>query len=225
MDDYIAKPVDLERLCTAVARWLKTAEIAKPDEGRPGTAGPPKSPEGVAPPSAATVAAGPAAPEPVSHEARGLEEPGHFVLEHDPDPRPLEGEDDGVNFEIRPDAARHGEALPTLDLERLEEMCMGVASLRKALLDTFLAEIEPRLERITQAVRDGDPGRIEHEAHDLRGMLGTIGARAGAELFGALETLVHAGDVAIAGALLRRAVKEAASARDAIVQLTGRKAA
>src|SRR5207247_7104713 len=114
MDDYIAKPVDLERLCTAVARWLKTAEIAKPDEGRPGTAGPPKSPEGVAPPSAATVAAGPAAPEPVSHEALGLDEPGHLVLVHDPDPRPLDVGDVAVNVEILPDSAGSREPSPTL---------------------------------------------------------------------------------------------------------------
>jgi HPt (histidine-containing phosphotransfer) domain-containing protein len=104
-------------------------------------------------------------------------------------------------------------------------MCMGVAKLRDQLLDTFLSEIGPRLERLAEAVSLGDAHQVEVEAHGLRGMLGTIGARAGAELFSALETLSIGGDITAAGPLLKRATLEASRARAAIEALPFRNAA
>jgi len=71
----------------------------------------------------------------------------------------------------------------------------------------------------------GDAHQVHVEAHGLKGMLGTIGARAGAELFSALETLSIAGDVSAAGPLLKRATIEADRTRSAIEALPFRNAA
>ncbi|HEY6865980.1 MAG TPA: Hpt domain-containing protein, partial [Candidatus Eisenbacteria bacterium] len=128
------------------------------------------------------------------------------------------GEDDVV-------AAEGSDGLPTLDLDHLEEMCMGVATLRDQLLNTYLAEIGPRLERLTVAVSLGQAGDVQREAHGLRGMLGTIGARAGAEMFAALETVATGGDVSAAPALLERCIREADRARAAIEALPFRQKA
>ena len=132
---------------------------------------------------------------------------------------------DLLDLDARAGADDREELLPTLDLERLEEMCMGVAALRDQLLNTFLAEIGPRLGRLQAAVQGGDVAAVQREAHGLRGMMGTIGARAGSELFGSLETLAGAGDTTMVPALTRRAVLEANRAKRAIESLPFRNAA
>jgi HPt (histidine-containing phosphotransfer) domain-containing protein len=71
----------------------------------------------------------------------------------------------------------------------------------------------------------GDAHEVEAESHNLKGMLGTIGARAGAELFAALETLGRGGDVTGATPLLKRAMREADAACRAIEVLPFRQKA
>lgn len=224
MDDYLPKPVDLEALCACVTHWLKTAADAAPEaapdrEGAetPDAPVPVPAPAPVAEKPPAPVAAKPAV---APHPARPAEPPRRSRV------KVVElGDEDELAFGQPMQGSGSGAELPTLDLDRLEEMCMGVAKLRDQLLETFLAEIGPRLDRLAEAVSLGDAHQVHVEAHGLKGMLGTIGARAGAELFSALETLSIAGDVSAAGPLLKRATIEADRTRSAIEALPFRNAA
>jgi HPt (histidine-containing phosphotransfer) domain-containing protein len=78
-----------------------------------------------------------------------------------------------------------------LDMAQLESMCMGIPALRDTLLNTFLTEIRPRLERMIEAHAARDARRIEFEAHSLKGMAATIGATVCAEIFSELEDLAR----------------------------------
>jgi signal transduction histidine kinase/CheY-like chemotaxis protein/HPt (histidine-containing phosphotransfer) domain-containing protein len=97
---------------------------------------------------------------------------------------------------------------PALDLERLEDTCMGVPALRETLLNTFLAEVRPRLEQLTQAVAARDAQRVEFEAHGLKGMCATLGAVACADLFAQIEHAGRAKTLDIAPPLLKRGMLE-----------------
>ena len=226
MDDYLPKPVDLEALCACVTHWLTALADAPPEAtadrepaSRPEAPTPAPAPVAV-PPVATPAAARPAVAKPAAPAPPRPAEPRKSRI------KVVEvGDDDELAFGHVEPGSNPGSELPTLDLERLEEMCMGVAKLRDQLLDTYLAEIGPRLDRLAEAVSLGDAHQVEVEAHGLRGMLGTIGARAGAELFSALETLSIGGDVSVAGPLLKRATIEAARTRAAIEALPFRNAA
>jgi HPt (histidine-containing phosphotransfer) domain-containing protein len=76
-----------------------------------------------------------------------------------------------------------------LDSKRLDDSSMGIPALREALLHTFLGDVHPRLERLTEAVGKGDARRIEFEAHGLKGMAATIGAIGCVSVFAELERL------------------------------------
>ena len=86
-----------------------------------------------------------------------------------------------------PNPKAGGESAPTIDLQQLEEASMGIPSLREAMLGAFLSEIRPRLDRLTRALGAGDGELVRSEAHGLRVLSGTIGAKACAEAFGELE--------------------------------------
>ena len=232
MDDYLSKPVDLEGLCAVVTHWLKplTDSAPTPQHAQPAPQQAQHAPQQAPPPApqqARPVApvigkivvksspSGPPKPAAASHAPKAAESapPRKSRIQ------PVEiGGDDEL------DSGGHGD-LPTLDLERLEEMCMGVAKLRDQLLSTFLAEIGPRLHRIAEGVALGDAHEVEVESHNLKGMMGTIGARAGSELFAALETLGRGGDVTGAAPLLKRAMREADAACRAIEALPFRQKA
>ncbi len=219
MDDYLPKPVDLEALVGCVTHWLKAqAETAAASEMTEPT-GPVPAAIALAP-AAAKLA--PPKPVPVARPV-AAKPPPKSPPPHTGRIKVVEvGDEDELAFGH---VGTGGSDLPTLDLEHLEEMCMGVAKLRDQLLETFLAEIGPRLERLAEAVSLGDAHQVEVEAHGLKGMLGTIGARAGAELFSALETLSIGGDITAAGPLLKRATLEASRAQAAIEALPFRNAA
>ncbi len=76
---------------------------------------------------------------------------------------------------------------PAIDLEQLENACMGIPALRATLMQTFLGDVQPRLERLADAFAAGEPERVEFEAHGLKGMCATLGANDCAELFATLE--------------------------------------
>jgi signal transduction histidine kinase/CheY-like chemotaxis protein/HPt (histidine-containing phosphotransfer) domain-containing protein len=112
---------------------------------------------------------------------------------------------------LGPDAApleARGDPPPALDLERLEETCMGIPALRATLLGTFLNDVRPRLEQLGQAAAAHDARRVEFEAHGLKGMCATIGATACAELFAALEKAGREHALEEAPGLIKRATVE-----------------
>jgi signal transduction histidine kinase/DNA-binding response OmpR family regulator/HPt (histidine-containing phosphotransfer) domain-containing protein len=94
---------------------------------------------------------------------------------------------------------------PALDLERLEQSSMGIPALRSSLLNTFLAEVRPRLEQLSQAVVAHDARRVEFEAHGLKGMCLTLGADVCGEVFAQMERLGREDQLAAVGSLLKRA--------------------
>jgi hypothetical protein len=91
-----------------------------------------------------------------------------------------------------------------VDLERLEEMCMGVPKLRDTLIQAFLSEVQPRLERLHAALGAGDAKKVEFEAHGLKGMSGTVGALQTAALFETIEQKGRDGSLVGVDALLER---------------------
>ena len=97
---------------------------------------------------------------------------------------------------------------PALDLARLEEASMGIPALRESLLNTFLTDVRPRLERLGLAVNGRDPRRIEFEAHGLKGMCLTLGATTCAELFAELERMGREQELNLVPPTLKRAYLE-----------------
>ena len=104
------------------------------------------------------------------------------------------GESDGFVFEKAPDRGVFG-ALgndPTvLDVKRLDDASMGIPALREALLNTFMNDLNPRLDRMDMAILNHASLKLEHEAHGLRGMAATIGAIGCAAVFMEIERLAH----------------------------------
>ena len=112
-------------------------------------------------------------------------------------------DEDPLGDELTTDIPR-----PALDLAQLEETSMGIPALRDSLLDTFLNDIRPRLERLGLAVNKRDAQRVEFEAHGLKGMCATLGATVIAELFAELECLGREQGLDLAPPLLKRAYLE-----------------
>ncbi|HEY3216201.1 MAG TPA: response regulator [Candidatus Eisenbacteria bacterium] len=97
---------------------------------------------------------------------------------------------------------------PVLDIARLEESCLGIAELRESLLQAFLRDVRPRLERLSAAANADDGRRLHFEAHGLRGMCLTIGTSACARVFGELETLGREGRLGEVKRMIQRAEAE-----------------
>jgi HPt (histidine-containing phosphotransfer) domain-containing protein len=93
--------------------------------------------------------------------------------------------------------------LVPIDTARLESSCMGIPALRESLLQTFRADIGPRMMRLAEAVVAGDPRRVEFEAHGLKGMSATIGAVACEAAFEEIERLGRDEDLRTASRLLQ----------------------
>ncbi len=208
MDDYLSKPIDLGQLSATVEHWTRPVL------------------EGGSPPTQPAVAteraAEPRGGEPAPGDHTSLEAPGLKLVRRDGDETqggtggassPWAGPHTGVEAETPA-------AEPvTFDATRLEEASMGIPALRGALLQTFLADVEPRLERLQEAVIAFDARRIEFEAHGLKGMSATIGAVACSHVFGELEHLAEDEQLGGAPALLDRAQKEVERTREYVQRL------
>ncbi|MBI5710951.1 MAG: response regulator [Candidatus Eisenbacteria bacterium] len=194
MDDYLTKPVDLGLLCQVVEHWTAGVSGEAP--------GPRAGAESETAPAASGQATGSAGTETGDVAAAAPAPTPDLLSEADVLPiqagAPEPGPEDGPQ--------------PALDVERLEEMCMGVPALRDSLLNTFLGEVRPRLDRLGEAVAALDARRVEFEAHGLKGMSATVGALPSAEVFLQLEELGREGDLAGAGPLMKRALLEVARA-------------
>ncbi len=210
MDDCLGKPIDLGQLCAAVEHWArpgsKDGAIGGPEAG--GAAG---AASGATPAAAADQAAreipsamvtplpgGEAerasedvAAEAASQSAGGAWAPGSEVrsglasLPKGGSPIPTTAAKPAARAPAGSDTSPE---MP-LDMARLEEASMGVPALRDALLQTFLADVRVRIERLTEAISANDSRRVEFEAHGLRGMSATVGAQACERVFGELEAL------------------------------------
>ena len=97
---------------------------------------------------------------------------------------------------------------PVLDVARLEESCLGIAELRESLLQAFLRDVRPRLERLSAAASAEDSRQVQFEAHGLRGTCLTIGTSACARVFGELESMGSEGRLSEAKRMLQRAADE-----------------
>jgi CheY-like chemotaxis protein/HPt (histidine-containing phosphotransfer) domain-containing protein len=189
MDDYIAKPIDLDALAQMVQRWVGARDDAPGLahdlglgvamlEAPPAAAGEPAlEPTVIAEPTE------PLAREPMIGEPAASEAPG-------PAPEPVDFA--GLGFEadlagavVIPLPTPDG---PVLDRARLEQACMGDPVLRRQLVQTFLTDVRSRLSRLDSRIAAGDTRAVEFEAHGLKGMCGAIGAMRCMELFAMIET-------------------------------------
>jgi PAS domain S-box-containing protein len=169
----LGKPLDLDSMVQAVDRWVqpegaletKTTDAAEPS-------GVDVSPAPTAESAKAAPAPAPT-PEKEAEAAAPAPSPTSKVLPL----RPAEPEG----------AEEEGE--PVLDESRLKSSSMGNANLENILIRTFVHHIRPRLERLREAAATGDASAIELEAHGIKGMCGTIGAMACADVFARIERL------------------------------------
>ena len=212
MDDYLTKPVDLGLLCATVERWTH-GQQEESAGGRAATGGLMDVSGFSATPtsshlteSARVPGAGAAAPR-ISIVSRAeyerVQTPGEPVAAA-PAPQtqaweqPTEGD--------------------PIDFERLNDTSMGIPALREALLNTFLGDVDERVERLGEAIRGRDARRVEFEAHGLKGMSATIGARHCVACFAELERCGRENDLAPTQGPLDRARVEVARVREFIVQ-------
>jgi PAS domain S-box-containing protein len=178
MEDCLKKPIDLGQLCSLVEQWARGHK-----DGMAETTG-----------DAANAI-----------EAFGPANGGDAATRSFTERSPRAGEAKSAGGGRGGAGASEGPAttLVPIDTARLEESCMGIPALREALLQTFRADIGPRMMRLAEAIVDGDPRRVEFEAHGLKGMSATIGAVSCEAAFEEIERLGRDEDLRIASKLLQ----------------------
>ncbi len=97
-----------------------------------------------------------------------------------------------------------------VDIEQLDQACMGLPALRTSLLHTFVGDVGARIDRLGAAFDRNDSRRVEFEAHGLRGMCATIGATGCVEQFAAIEHWAREERTSEARVLLRPVMDEIA---------------
>ncbi|HSI73615.1 MAG TPA: response regulator [Fimbriimonas sp.] len=83
------------------------------------------------------------------------------------------------------------ENLPVFDPSQLEQTTAGRDDLQVQVLERYLKNIEPQIERLRVAIKDGNPDQIKSLAHSLKGSSWTVGAVAIADLFRKVESGAH----------------------------------
>ena len=189
MDDCIRKPIDLGQLSTLVQQMTGgKIEALSADDVIPVETAAPSAPSS----PAAKRGGNERANAPAKLKLIGTE--------------PAQADDSGSAPASGMAADTEGDdagPLVPIDTSRLEESCMGIPALRDALLQTFRADIGPRLTRLAEAIVQGDPRRVEFEAHGLKGMSATIGAVACEASFREIERLGRDEDLRSASRLLQ----------------------
>ena len=240
MDDFLTKPIDIARLCSLVEEWAHGGAEGANAAGASGqspastsrrvAAGIPasgtiggKAMRSGRPGSATTGAGG--APESTSKPVKpaDAEFAGPFAAMRNEPPAAPSGRAGHATprggFEDEAGSEAQGEPLAVLDSARLEEASMGVPALRNSLLQAFLSDVRPRLQKLKDAVRAGDARLVEFESHGLVGMCKTIGAAACAEVFEQVERLGENETLGAAQPLLQRAEQEIVRAEEHIRRL------
>jgi HPt (histidine-containing phosphotransfer) domain-containing protein len=109
------------------------------------------------------------------------------------------------------------EVLDPAVLDTLRQLTVpGEEDVLAQVLTLFLAEVPPRVQRLTEACRAGDAVAMQRAAHSLKGSSGNIGARALYDVCRQIDERGKAGDVAGAVPLLERLAAECARVETAI---------
>jgi len=167
MKDVLTKPLDLDSMVEAVERWVQPESMLEPKADTPPTQ------------PVLTIVPPPAAEEPEGQPTTVSDEAAEPKALAPVLPLPTS----------RGSADAGDESEPVLDEARLKASSMGNADLEGILLRTFVNHIRPRLQRLRDACQVSDASAIEFEAHGLKGMCGTIGAMACADVFSRIERL------------------------------------
>jgi CheY-like chemotaxis protein/HPt (histidine-containing phosphotransfer) domain-containing protein len=86
-----------------------------------------------------------------------------------------------------------------LDETALLATVCGNRELAGELAEIFLEELQPRMDEMGSAIRDGDAERVRFAAHALRGSAASLSATQVTASTGALEAMARAGDLSKAG--------------------------
>jgi CheY-like chemotaxis protein len=197
-DDYIRKPIEPTALAPFLERAAeRRAPTPGPDATTPGAAEPPRGdsapPPAEAPAPAAPNAWAPAPPDAWAPAALDALSELRASLES------AWRHDDEVELGAALAGRHSGEPSP-IDMAHLEMACMGIASLRREMLETLVAEIQAGLARFDEALRDRNLDDLRTEADLLHSLCTSVGANAFAEL---MAPLGNAGPDADLDALAR----------------------
>ena len=191
MDEVFARPADLAQLSESVEHWTARVESRLADQP-------------------ATVE------EPPAHEL-----PGKLTV--------VSGRFDPPPVVLGPDLVESTEPLPlptlpdgpAIDMEQLNMASMGVPALRSSMLNTFVADVFPRLQRFEAGVEAGDCAAVEVEAARLRRMSTTVGATGCAKFFGVAEDWARLRRLDQVARLLPLVVQEVRRGEEFIARLDG----
>lgn len=106
-------------------------------------------------------------------------------------------------------------------VSRLLESCDDDEELAREVVADFLATAPPVLDRLAQAVADGDAVHARLEAHSLKGSAQTLGAEALAGAGLDMEEAAKHGDLSRAPALLSRMEGELRRLRPSLEEYAG----
>jgi signal transduction histidine kinase/HPt (histidine-containing phosphotransfer) domain-containing protein/FixJ family two-component response regulator len=163
MNDYIAKPLDVQAMFATIARWVVAPAAPA------GAGGARSAAAGAATEQASRAAPGAAANRPA---ARAAPATGAAVLA----------------VPSAPAVPAHGlPALPGIDMAGGLRRCLHDAALYRNLLTRFSAALARFADQFAQARSDPDPTSARRCAHTLRGAAGNIGAHAVEKAASALE--------------------------------------
>jgi len=101
------------------------------------------------------------------------------------------------------------EADPPVDVEAALEVVGGDVELLEAVSDMSLSEIPETLDRLGDAVADGNPSAVEAGAHRIKGVLSNLGGMAARDVAQTLETMGENGDLDGADDAFEQLAKEA----------------
>ncbi|WP_426003850.1 response regulator [Paenarthrobacter sp. NyZ202] len=178
MDDYISKPVDVDKLGEILATWVPQPTAASPNSAESTT------PDGpVAGDAAAGAAAGGAEPQPAAAPASGT----GVTAAGGAAPQPAAAPASGTGVTAAGDDA-------VLDQDRLELLRSLGPGLLPDAITAFRTESSASLENLAAALAGNDARALQSAAHKLSGAAGNIGAVGAAGLAKELEALGRAAE-------------------------------
>jgi two-component system sensor histidine kinase/response regulator len=104
-------------------------------------------------------------------------------------------------------------------LSMLRDLDDGDGALLAAIADEFCLEAQRQLDRLHEALAEGDPQAVERAAHSIKGSAANLGATRLAEITGHLEALGRAGALGGAAEVVDDAAVELDRVRVALVNV------